>query len=199
MEKAGRQCGGIGFGGAHLILGRPKNAAAVSEERLKRLAAEIDRLADKDEDRLRRERETDAERRAAAAKLHAVCAGFVGDLNKLLNRAEVRLDPRDFAPDTHDPAISTLIQIHIQGRILQVAFVATPGLSSTEEFRIPYILEGSVRAFSQDMLDKDLIEEQLLFYTLEARGNLWRYFDTRTYRSGAFDREYLTLLMEKVL
>jgi hypothetical protein len=49
-----------------------------------------------------------------------------------------------------------------------------------------------VRALNQALLDKDLIEEQLLFYTLEDRRNMWRYFDTRTYRSGGFDREYLT-------
>jgi hypothetical protein len=48
------------------------------------------------------------------------------------------------------------------------------------------------------MLDQNIVEEQLLFFTLEGRGAMWRYFDTRTYRSGHFDREYLTALMEEV-
>jgi hypothetical protein len=131
--------------------------------------------------------------------LHSICAGFVADLNRLLKRAELRLDPEVLSTDRVEPEVPTLIQIQVRGRILQVMFTATPGLSSTEDFRIPYIMEGTVRGFSQDMLDKELIEEQLLFYTLEARGNLWRYFDTRTYRSGPFDREYLPALMEKII
>jgi plasmid stabilization system protein ParE len=199
MEKARRGCGGIENRGGHLILGRPKNGPSASEERLKRLANEIDRLADKDEDLMRRERETSEVRRAAATELHAICASFVGELNKLLKRTELRLDPEVLSTDGVELQTPTLIQVQVRGRILQVMFTATPGLSSTEEFRIPYIMEGSVRAFSQDMLDKELIEEQLLFYTLETRGNLWRYFDTRTYRSGPFDREYLTALMEKII
>ena len=58
------------------------------------------------------------------------------------------------------------------------------GVDFDRGFRIPYILEGSVRAFNQEMLDKDLIEEQPLFYTMERNRNMWRYFETRTYRSG---------------
>ena len=166
---------------------------------MKRLAENIDRLAEKDEDLLRRGRETTELRRAAAAQLHGVCVSFVGELNRLLARTEVRLDPETFNLSQFEPEMPTLIQIQVRGRILQVAFTATPELVSTEEFRIPYILEGSVRAFNQQLLDKDLIEEQLLFYTLEGRGNMWRYFDTRTYRSGPFDQEYLTGLMEEVI
>jgi hypothetical protein len=170
-----------------------------SEERLRRLAEKIDRLADKDEELLSRERETVAMRRLAAAELHSMCASFVGELNRMLQRTEVRLDPDEFDIDRFQPEMSTLIQIHVRGRILQIAYTATPDLVSTEEFRIPYILEGSVRAFNQALLEKDLIEEQLLFYTLETRGNMWRYFDTRTYRSGPFDREFLATVMEEVM
>ena len=163
------------------------------------MAANLDRLADQDEQTLRRERETDLIRRAAAAQLHQVCAKFVADLGNLLERTEVRLDPEVFSGEKYEPEASTLMQIQVRGRILQVTFTATTGLVSTEDFRIPYTLEGSVRAFSQEMLDKELIEEQLLFYTIEDRRNLWRYFCTRTYRSGAFDREYLTSLLEQLI
>lgn len=181
-------------------MNRSKDGLSPAEERLRRLVRNIDRLADKDEDLMRRERETIELRRVAAAQLHAVCASFVADLNRLLTRSEVRLDPETFELNRFDPeASSTLIQIQVRGRILQIEFKATPELVSTEEFRIPYILEGSVRAFNQQLLDKDLIEEQLLFYTRESRGDMWRYFDTRTYRSGPLDREYLTILMEEVI
>jgi len=180
-------------------LNRPKNKAPAGEERLRRLAHNIDRLAAKDEDLLRRERETVALRRTAAAQLHALCAAFVADLNGLLERSEVRLDPETFDAGLFQPDMPALIQIQVRGRILQIAFTATAGLTSTEEFRIPYILEGSVRGFNQQLLDRHLMEEQLLFYTLEGRSGMWRYFDTRSYRSGHFDREYLTTLMEEAI
>ncbi len=180
-------------------MGRSKSGFPAGEERLRRLAHNIDRLVEKDEDLLRRERETAAMRRAAAAQLHVLCASFVTDLNSLLERSEVRLDPDTFDVDMFQPDMPTLFQIQVRGRILQISFAATPGLTSTEEFRIPYILEGSVRAFNQKLLDKHLVEEQLLFYTLEGRGAMWRYFDTRTYKSGHFDRDYLMTLMEEVI
>jgi len=47
--------------------------------------------------------------------------------------------------------------------------------------------------------DKDIIEEQLIFYTLENHKKMWRFFDARTYRSGPFDQEYLIGLMEQLL
>ena len=70
---------------------------------------------------------------------------------------------------------------------------------STEDFRVPYILAGAVRCFNQELLDKDLIEEQLLFYTIEKSRHLWRFFDARTYNSGPFDRDYLTTLLEHLV
>lgn len=180
-------------------MGRSKSGAPAGEERLKRLARNIDLLAGRDEDLLRRERETEVLRRAAAAQLHALCAAFVGELNRLLERSEVQLDPESFDAERYQPDMSTLMQIQVRGRIVQITFTATPGLVSTEEFRIPYILEGSVRAFNQQLLDRNMVGEQLLFYTLEGRSKLWRYFDTRTYRSGPVDWDYLTTLMEEVI
>jgi hypothetical protein len=70
---------------------------------------------------------------------------------------------------------------------------------STEDFRVPYTLAGSVRAFNQELLDKNLIEEQLLFYTIEKDRRMWRFFDPRTYRTAAFDQEYLVSLMEQLI
>ena len=86
----------------------------------------------------------------------------------------------------------------MRGRILQISFAATPELVSTEDFRVPYTLNGTVRAFNQELLDKDIIEEQLIFYTIEHHKKMWRFFDARTYRSGPFDQEYLVGLMEQL-
>ena len=111
----------------------------------------------------------------------------------------MQLDPQELAHDGFLENGSNLFQINARGRILQVEFKATAELVSTEEFRVPYTLEGTVRAFNQSLLDKDLIEEQLLFYTLEEHRKMWRFFDARTYRTGPFDREYLISLMEEIV
>lgn len=169
------------------------------DSRLKRLAASIDALAEKDQKRLDHAREIDDLRQRAAGELHAICADFVVSLNRLLAHSEIALDPPAFREDAIRDGSPNLIQINIRGRILQIEFNATSELISTEDFRIPYTMKGSVRAFNQAMLDKDLIEEQHLFYTLEKEKKLWRFFDARTYRSGPFDQEYLVNLMEQLL
>ena len=169
------------------------------DARLKRLAESIDALAEKDECRQRHAREMDALRRRAATELHAICAHFVASINRLLSRSEVTLDPPDFPEDALREDGANLIQINIRGRILQIEFTTAQDLVSTEEFRIPYTMKGAVRAFNQAMLDRSVIDEQLLFYTLEKEKKLWRFFDARTYRSGPFDQEYLVHLMEQLL
>jgi hypothetical protein len=131
--------------------------------------------------------------------LHAICVQFVSSVNQLLAQPLVHLDPPELARDSFRENNSNLFQISVSGRILQVEFKTTAELLSTEEFRVPYTLEGSVRAFNQSLLDEDLIEEQLLFYTLENHRNMWRFFDGRTYRTGPFDHEYLISLMEEIV
>jgi hypothetical protein len=181
------------------MVNRSGNQTQVRDTRLKRLAEKIDALSGKDEIRLRHFREMDALRRAAASDLHAICADFVNSVNRLLARSELELDPRSFSEKSFQAETANLIQINVRGRILQVSFVATPELISTEDFRVPYTLEGSIRAFNQELLDKDLIEEQLVFYTLEKEKKMWRFFDARTYRSGPLDQEYLISVMEQII
>jgi hypothetical protein len=120
-------------------------------------------------------------------------------VNRLLPRPELELDPLEYAEDRFHDELPNLIQINVRGRILQAEFAATPELISTEDFRIPYTLSGAVRAFNQALLDKDLIEEQLIFFTVEKGKSMWRFFDPRTYRSGELDQEYLIGLMEQLL
>ncbi len=180
-------------------LGQSKNQFQAWEVRLKNLADSIDRLADKDAEVVRRAREMGAVRRAAAAELYGICSGLAAGLNRLLARAVVVIDPPDYDSDGFREESANLIQMNVRGRILQVEFEATPELVSTEDFRIPYILKGFVRGFNQELLDKDLIEEQLLFYTLEKPHPMWRFFESRTYRSGPFNQEYLVSLLEELV
>ena len=180
-------------------MGRSDNHARGNEVRLKRLASSIEALTRKDEILLERARQVALLRRAAAVEIHTVCRQFVASLNQLLAATTVVLDPAEFPEAAFLEDTPNLIQINVRGRILQVGFSATQDLQSTEDFRIPYTLEGSVRAFNQELLDKERIEEQLIFFTLEKKGGMWRFFDARTYRSGPFDQEYLISLMEQLI
>jgi hypothetical protein len=168
-------------------------------DRLKKLAKSLETLARKDESFIRRAEEIGSLRRHAAMELHGICSDFVRQLNQLLVEIELQFDPQKYSPDYFQDNGLNLFQINARGRILQIKFEATPELTSTEEFRVPYILSGAIRCFNQQLLEKDLIEEQLLFYTLEKSRNLWRFFDARTYRSGPFDTDYLTSLMEQLV
>jgi hypothetical protein len=178
---------------------RLTNQTQARDSRLRRLAQNIEALAAKDDVVLRRAREIASLRAAAAADLHAICADFVQSINRLLERDEVELDPPVFSASAFRDDTPNLVQINVRGRILQVTYRATPELVSTEDFRVPYTLEGTIHAFNQQLLDKDLIEEQLLFFTIENHKKMWRFFDARTYRSGPFDQEYLIALMEQLL
>src|ERR1019366_8532841 len=169
------------------------------DARLKRLAGNIEALTVKDEKLFQRTREIMGLRQAAAVALHRICSDFADSLNRLMPSSPVSLAPSEVSVSAFRDEGPNLIQISVRGRILQVAFEATPEIVSTEDFRIPYTLAGSVRAFNQELLDKDLIEEQLLFYTLEHQRKMWRFFDPRTYRSGPFDQEYLVSLMEQLI
>ena len=178
---------------------RSGNAAEVPGHRLKRLAQSIDALAAKDEKIIRRAREIAALRLAAAVELHTLCRDFVNTVNRLLSQGKLVLDPEEFSATGLQEDSINLIQVSVRGRILQVAFGNTPELLSTEDFRVPYTLAGSVRAFNQELLEKEIIEEHLIFYTVEKQTRMWRFFDPRTYRSGTFDQEYLVSVMEQLI
>ena len=176
-----------------------RSPSHLQKDRLKKLAANIDALAEKDRSVIQKAREIGSLRRQAAMELHRVCATFVGALNQLLTYTELDFDPREYQPDSFQENGVNLFQINARGRIMQIKFEATPELVSTEDFRVPYILAGSVRCFNQQLLEQDLIEEQLVFYTVEKARHMWRFFDARTYRSGPFDVEYLISLMEQLI
>ncbi len=169
------------------------------DKRLKRLVEHIEALAEKDNRQLAQVREVEQMRRAAAVELHGICERFVSSVNKLLSGTRLELDPPDYAPDLFQPDSPNLFQINIRGRLMQIEFEAGEKLISTEEFRVPYALQGAVRCFNQELLDREAIEEHLLFYCLERKRNNWRFFDSRTYRTGIFDTEYLLTMMETLV
>ena len=175
------------------------NPSLIRDARWKRIASRIDDLAEKDESYLRHARDIAETRLAAATALYAVCRSFVDSINQYTTRSQVLLDPPEFSSASFHEDGMNLLQINVRGRLLQIEYSSAPGLVSTEDFRVPYTLAGSVRAFNQELLDKDVIEEQLLFYTLEHQRKMWRFFDARTYHSGPFDQEYLVSLMEQLI
>jgi hypothetical protein len=171
----------------------------LQKDRLKKLAAAIEALEEKDTALIQKTLTIAALRRQAAVELHAICGAFVADLNRRLSHSQLQFDPPEYAPEAFQDMGVNLLQINVRGRILQIEFASTPQTISTENFRVPHILEGSIRCFNQEFLDRAVIEEQFMFYCLEKKRNLWRFFDARTYRSGPFDQEYLISLMEQVV
>ena len=92
-----------------------------------------------------------------------------------------------------------LLQINLRGRLLQLEFHATEDLTSTDDFRMPYVMRGSVRSFNQELLDSNRLDEQMIFYCPKGDSARWHYFDHRTYRTGELDREYLGSALERLI
>ena len=168
-------------------------------ERLKKLARHLDSLAVRDRDRIRREQKIETIRRAAAVRLYTLCADFVRDVNIAVTSVTLDMSPTEFSPDAFQESGANVFQINVSGRVIQFVFEGTESLLSTENLRVPYTLEGSIRWFNQDMLDRDEIKDTPLFCCVEGDSGEWRYYDSRTHRSGAIDDEYLAALLEQLV
>jgi hypothetical protein len=171
----------------------------LSQDRLKKLAQHIDSLVDKDEMQAREAERILTLRRDAFCQLHQICAEFADSINKSLKKTALELTPNPISPGFFRQEGPNLIQIHVRGRLLQFEIEAPQELVSTENFRIPYILEGAARAFNQDLLDRNAIEEQYVFACLGRQSTVWHFFDARTYHAGTVDANYLADLMERVV
>lgn len=161
----------------------------MQKDRLKKLAEAIEALEKKDSALIQKTVAIAALRRQAAVELHAICAAFVEGLNRKLSSIQLEFDPSDYAPEAFQDIGINLLQINVRGRILQIEFACTPQTVSTENFRVPHVLEGSVRCFNQEFLDRAVIEEQFIFYCLEKEAEplaLLRrpHLPFRTLRSG---------------
>ncbi len=138
-------------------------------------------------------------RNEAVRSLHALCSGFVSGVNAHLTRTKLELAPEELPGEPFHIDRPNLLQIQVRGRLLQIELDTPDELISTENFRIPYVLEGAVRAFNQDLLDRNAIEEQYLFACIDKDQIIWHFFDARTYKAGAVDQTYLVNLLEKLL
>lgn len=168
-------------------------------DRLSRLAASIEALGDRDQKLIDDNRAVDRMRVEGAVELYAICRRFVDSLNSMLSQPAVLLSPGAYSAQSFDDNGANLLQINLRGRLLQIEFNATDELYESDDFRIPYILRGAVRSFSQKFLDANSIDEQMIFYCPENGRARWYFFDGRTYRSGALNEEFLASEMEKLI
>lgn len=169
------------------------------EDRIARLAKQIDNDVRKDQPLFLTAIEVVGLRRQGAIELHSICAEFVAPVNRMLSPPVVELSPPEYAPEMFRGSGVNLIQVNTRGRIIQMAFEATREVFSTDKFRIPYILEGEVRAYNQDMLERTQIRTQALFYCPEESRDTWHYFEWLHGRTGAFGRDQLVSLLERLV
>jgi hypothetical protein len=169
------------------------------DERITRLARQIGSEVKKDRHLLLNEPEVLELRRQGAAEMYAICADFVGSVNRRLSTPVLELTPSEFSFEMFREAGVNLIQVNAQGRMLQIAFEATGERFSTKKFLIPYVLEGEVRAYNQEMLERTQVRSQALFYCLEDNKNTWRYFDWLHGRSDLFGQAQLVTLLEQII
>lgn len=168
-------------------------------DRLTRLAAAIEALAERDRRRIEESLAVEQMRAEGASALHALCALFVGKVNSRLPEPALILDPPEFSEANYSDARPNLIQISLRGRLLQIEFGAMEDLYSRDDFRLPYILRGIVRSFNQEMLESNGVGEQSIFCCPEGGGTGWHFFDSRTYRTGPVSEDYLIAEFERLL
>ena len=169
------------------------------DERITRLARQIGSEVKKDHHLLLKKPEVLELRRQGATEIYAICADFVGSVNRRMTMPILELTPPEFTSEMFRESGPNLFHVNAQGRILQIVIEATREKFSTEKFLIPYILEGEVRAYNQEMLERTQIRSQALFYCIEEKGNRWHYFEWLHGRSGAFVQAQLVSLLERIV
>jgi hypothetical protein len=168
-------------------------------DRLTRLAKAIESIGETDRKLIAQSTQVDRLRLTGAMELHRICSVFVGKVNDKLPEPTILLDPPLFAEDKYNDGGANLFQINLRGRMLLIEFGPTTDLYEDDDFRLPYILRGSVRSFNQDQLDQGSIEEQMIFYCPRNGAAEWYFSDGRTYRSGRVGEHYLVSEMERLL
>jgi hypothetical protein len=159
----------------------------------------IDALVEKDNRTIEQNRRIEEKRAAAATELHAIFRSFVGQINSMTATAALVLDPEEFDETMFLDSDQNFFQIHVRGRILLATFGPPFEMISTENFREPYILEGAVRCFNQELLEHESIEEHQLFYCIDSPGDSWRYSKPHTYQTGLVDEDYLASVFESLM
>jgi len=153
---------------------------------------------ERDSQRVRRTREIEALRQEAAPALHGLCATLVESINRLVTRVRIELDPSEYTRDG-PPRDVQVFQINVSGRVVQITFRPTETLTSAERFHLPYILEGAIRWYNQESLDREEVGEHHLFCCVEKETAGWYFLDPGSRRNGRLNQEYLVELMEKLV
>lgn len=169
------------------------------EDRIARLAKRIDTDVRQRQHLHLTEVEVNTLRSQGAMALHSICAAFVASVNRQLSPPVLELSPPEYTAAMFRESGANLIQVNAQGRIIQLVFERTAAIFSTEKFRIPYILEGEVHAYNQEMLERTRVRSLALFYCLEEPTNAWRYFDWLSGRTGVFGGDQLVSLLERLV
>jgi len=170
-----------------------------TQDRLDRLAQAIEAIGGHDQRLIEQSALVERLRAEGGAGLYRLCREFVDELNSRLSQPALVLDPPDWSVENFDEDGSNLYQISLRGRLLQIEFSATEEAYSTEEFRHRYVLRGGVRSFNQKFLDRDTVDEQLIFFCPHDSGAAWHFFDPRTYRTGLVTADYLATELERLL
>jgi hypothetical protein len=156
-------------------------------------------LVEKDNRAIDQTRNIEAKRMVAAVELHQIFRHFVDSVNALATKASLVLDPDEFEENMFLDSDQNFFQIHVRGRILLVTFGPPFENISTENFREPYILEGRVRCFNQELLEHESIDEHQIFYCLHGPSAGWRYSKIIAYQTGPVDDSYLASVFELLL
>jgi hypothetical protein len=131
-----------------------------------------------------------------ACELHRICADFTSSVNSQLSESLLELSPPTYSPAAFRQSGPNVIQIASQGRQMQITFETPAQVVSTEKFLIPYVLEGEVRTYNQEMLKRFEVRTRMIVFCIEQGAGIWRYFDWRTRSTGVLDRELLVSLMK---
>lgn len=169
------------------------------QDRLDRLAQAIESIGGRDQRLIEESALVERLRDEGGAALYRLCREFVDELNGRLSQPALVLDPPEWSPENFDEDGVNLYQISLRGRLLQIEYSATEEAYSTEEFRHRYVLRGGVRSFNQKFLDRDTVDEQLIFFCPHDSGAAWHFFDPRTYRTGLVTPDYLATELERLL
>jgi hypothetical protein len=165
------------------------------------LAAAVEALGEEDRRLADESARVERLRICGAQELHTICRGFTEALNQKLSRPALLLDPGEYSAATYNDGVPSLFQINLRGRLLQIEFRATEELYSSEEFRRPYVLYGTVRSFNQEFLDHNTVNEKSIYYCPDRNRDhgRWHYFDCRTYGTGALTRDFFVAEMAQLL
>ena len=131
--------------------------------------------------------------------LHEICREFIEAVNERLSNPSLILDPPVFTVDRFQDPGPNIFQINLRGRLLMLEFQSTDEPLSTDDFRRPYVLQGSIRAVNQDLLEHHQVSEKSLFFCLSGSYGHWYYVDHRSYRTGRLGPELLADELQRLL